>query len=96
MKAGLLEEYRSLLAKGYPPELRTLNGLCYRHMRFVHEGKMSLADAIELDRQDNRRYAKRQFTWFRGVKGAHWYDSRTEEPKLVAEVFSFLGIPVRD
>jgi tRNA dimethylallyltransferase len=96
VKAGLLEEYRSLLAKGYSPELRTLNGLCYRHMRFVHEGKMTLEEAIDLDRQDNRHYAKRQFTWFRGVPEIRWYDSRTDEERFMRDAFSFLAIPMRD
>ena len=94
VKSGLLEEYRSLLAAGYSPDLRTLNGLCYRHMRFVHEGRMSLDEAIELDRRDNRRYAKRQFTWFKGVPETRWYDARTDEARLHEDVFRFLELPL--
>ncbi|HVO30954.1 MAG TPA: tRNA dimethylallyltransferase, partial [bacterium] len=92
VESGLLEEYRRLLGRGLSPDLRTLNGLCYRHMRFVHEGSMTLDEAIALDQRDNRRYAKRQFTWFKGVADARWYDLRTEEARLTADVFAFLEL----
>lgn len=91
VKAGLLDEYRALLTKGFSADLRTLNGLCYRHMRWVHEGKMSLEEAVRLDQRDNRRYAKRQLTWFRAMPGIRWFDARTEETKLYDAVRKFVG-----
>ena len=90
VRAGLLDEYRALLAKGYSPDLRLLNGLCYRHMRWVHEGKLSLEDAIRLDQRDNRRYAKRQMTWFRKMPGIRWFDARTETDAAVEAVREFV------
>ena len=78
MKAGLLEEYRALLAAGYSPELRTLNGLCYRHMRFVHEG-IGIQSRIDHDSVDQVVYdgsdavdtaksiVKRGLFWLHGV-----------------------------
>lgn len=90
VEAGLLEEYRALLAKGYSPELRLLNGLCYRHMRWVHEGKMTLDEAIRLDQRDNRRYAKRQLTWFKSTPGIRWFDPRTDSAAITQAVREFL------
>lgn len=93
VNAGLLDEYRALLVRGFSPDLPTLNGLCYRHMRFVHEGRMTLEEAIELDRRDNRRYAKRQWTWFRAMPGIRWFDPRTDGPAIHDAVRSFLDRP---
>lgn len=90
VRAGLLEEYRALLAKGYSPDLRLLNGLCYRHMRWVHEGTMTLEEAIRLDQRDNRRYAKRQLTWFKSTPGIRWFDPRTDEQAIFQAVRDFL------
>jgi len=88
--AGLLDEYRALLAKGYSPELRLLNGLCYRHMRWVHERTMPLEEAVRLDQRDNRRYAKRQLTWFKSMPGIRWFDARIDGEKILAEARAFL------
>lgn len=90
VRAGLLDEYRALLAKGYSPDLRLLNGLCYRHMRWVHEGTMTLDEAVRLDQRDNRRYAKRQLTWFKSMPGIRWFDARTDGDKILAEIRAFL------
>ncbi len=83
VRAGLLDEYRRLLASGLSPELKALNGLCYRHMRWVHEGRMSLDEALALDARDNRRYAKRQLTWFRRQPGIRWFDPRSDRPAIL-------------
>lgn len=93
VRAGLLEEYRALLAAGFPPELRTLNGLCYRHMRWVHEGTLPLEEAVRLDQRDNRRYAKRQLTWFRSMPGIRWFDARTEVDAALSAVRTFVATP---
>ena len=90
VRAGLLEEYRALLARGYSPDLRTLNGLCYRHMRWVHEGTMPLEEAVRLDQRDNRRYAKRQITWFKAMPGIRWFDPRTDQEAITEAVRAFL------
>ncbi len=90
VKAGLLDEYRALLAKGYSPDLRTLNGLCYRHMRWVHEGTMSLEEAVRLDQRDNRRYAKRQLTWFKALPEIRWFDPRSDDAKIHDAVRGFV------
>ena len=93
VRAGLLDEYRALLAEGHSPDLHTLNGLCYRHMRWVHEGRMTLEEAIRLDQRDNRRYAKRQRTWFKGVPGIRWFDPRFDEQRIFDAVRDFVRAP---
>lgn len=69
---GLIEEVRSLLARGYGPELAPMQAIGYRHIIQYLEGISSLAQARELMARDTRRYAKRQLTWFRRTPGLQW------------------------
>lgn len=62
---GLLEETRKVLELGYPPELNALNTVGYKETIAFIEGKIEEEDAIALIKQNTRRYAKRQMTWFR-------------------------------
>lgn len=62
MDAGLLEEVKDL----YPHrELTALKTVGYRELFNYLDGKHSLEEAIDLIKQNTRRYAKRQITWFK-------------------------------
>lgn len=77
MKAGLLEEARSLLP------FRNLNALQtvgYRELFSYFDGEISLPGAVELIKQNTRNFAKRQMTWFRKDPSIHWM---TPEIKLI-------------
>jgi len=71
VERGLVDEVRSLVAKGYrdAPPMRSVG---YAQALAVAEGKMSLADAIEDAARQTRRYAKRQLTWFRKERDAEF------------------------
>lgn len=71
---GLLEEVRRLYDAGYGPELSSMKGITYRQLLGYLRTDYDLASAIELMVRDNRRYAKRQFTWFNADKRIHWLD----------------------
>ena len=73
MEAGLLEETEGLLAKGYSPHLKPLQGLGYRHMLLYLQGKAGLDEAVALLKRDTRRFAKRQLTWFKKNRGIIWF-----------------------
>jgi tRNA dimethylallyltransferase len=67
--AGLVEETRSLVERGYrdaPP----MQSVGYSQALAVVEGRMALEDAILDTAQKTRHYAKRQWTWFRKERGA--------------------------
>jgi len=71
MAAGLLEEVRSLLPHRHMPALRTVG---YAEM-FAHlDGRTSLPEAVAKIKQNTRRYAKRQITWFRKYGNTVWMD----------------------
>ncbi|MFT3708317.1 MAG: tRNA (adenosine(37)-N6)-dimethylallyltransferase MiaA [Archangium sp.] len=67
--AGLVEETRALVAKGYR-EAAPMKAVGYVQALSVIDGSMSVAEAIADTAQATRHYAKRQLTWFRKEKGA--------------------------
>lgn len=71
--AGLVDEVRDLLARGVPPEANAFKALGYREAMRHARGELSLAGAIEAAARATRRYAKRQWTWFRREEGVTWF-----------------------
>jgi tRNA dimethylallyltransferase len=63
--AGLVEEVRALVEAGYSPEKPPLSTIGYKQVAKYQRGEMTLADAIAIAKQESRRLAKRQLTWFR-------------------------------
>jgi tRNA dimethylallyltransferase len=72
--AGLEAEVRTLMERGYRPELSSMQGLGYKHFLDCFLGKTSRDEAVALLKRDTRRFAKRQFTWFRREPDAQWVD----------------------
>ncbi len=75
IKAGLVEEVKSLLNKGYKKELVSMQGIGYKEIVAYLEGEYSLDYAIEIIKRDTRHFAKRQITWFKHqAENAIWID----------------------
>jgi tRNA dimethylallyltransferase len=71
---GLLDEVKGLLDRGYPPALKSMGSLGYRHMvQFIH-GEVDWEETVRTLKRDTRRYAKRQMTWFRADTDIEWFD----------------------
>lgn len=64
VRMGLWEEFCSLRNKGYSKTDPGMQGLGYREMFAVEQGICSLNDVAAKIKQNTRRYAKRQVTWF--------------------------------
>jgi len=62
VERGLLEEAEAMLQFRERPALRTVG---YKELFEYFDGKISLDEAISLVKQNTRRYAKRQITWFK-------------------------------
>lgn len=71
---GLPDEVRKILDLGYSPELNSLNTVGYKETVDFLFGKITANVAIELIKQNTRRYAKRQVTWFKKVPNINWFD----------------------
>lgn len=76
IKAGLIDEAKSVIDHR---NLASLNTVGYKEIFNYLDGKSSLDDAIALIKQNTRRYAKRQLTWFRRHQDATWIDFNTNE-----------------
>lgn len=69
---GLIEEVRTLLNRGYAPQLTSMQGLGYKEIAGFLQGQYSLDEALELLKRNTRRFAKRQLTWFRRDSRIKW------------------------
>lgn len=90
LAAGLLEEVRGLLSRGYDQGLKSMQALGYRHMVDFLQGRIGWEQALRTLQRDHRRYAKRQFTWFNAIAGIRWMvpDQVDDAAALVA---AFMG-----
>ncbi len=92
IEQGLLQEVRKLYRAGYGPELRSMQGIGYRHMARVVEGTNVLTNVLLEMQRDTREFARRQRTWLRKVPDAIWMNPADEAAifKKVAEFYASL------
>ncbi|MEK7753783.1 MAG: tRNA dimethylallyltransferase, partial [Acidobacteriota bacterium] len=83
---GLVEETRRILALGYTPAAKPFESHGYRQCVDFIETRRTLEEAISDARQNTRRYAKRQWTWFRREKEVLWYAGFGDDSALQQQV----------
>jgi tRNA dimethylallyltransferase len=83
---GLLDEIRTLLARGIPESARPFGGLVYRQALEHLHGVRDEAATRALIAQENRRYARRQLIWFRKEPNLSWFDGPGESAGAIAAV----------
>ncbi|MGE5509152.1 MAG: tRNA (adenosine(37)-N6)-dimethylallyltransferase MiaA [Chitinophagales bacterium] len=76
LATGLLDEVRRLVARGLEQWLTAVQALGYKEFLPYLRGEEPLAQAVERLKQETRRYAKRQLTWFRREPGVHWLERK--------------------
>lgn len=86
--AGLVNEVRRLLAEGYSPTAKSMQGLGYKEIVAYLNGSLDEATAIALLKRNTRRFAKRQLTWFSRDPRIYWYtvEKLTKSGKLAEEI----------
>lgn len=75
MQQGLLQEARAIYDASYDRNLPALRSIGYQQLFAYFDGTCSLEEAVEKIKQDTRRFAKRQLTWFRRDERITWYDA---------------------
>ena len=90
---GLVEETRSLLARGLDKNPTAMQALGYRQVIEHLRGEHSLAETIELVKIKTRQFAKRQMTWFRRQLPVHWIEvaPKATAEEIAAPVMAFLN-----
>jgi tRNA dimethylallyltransferase len=77
MAAGLVEEVRALLGKGYSPDLPAFSAIGYRQILDSLLGKISLEQAVVDIRRSTRVFVRRQANWFKAEDPQiHWFSAR--------------------
>ena len=83
VKAGLIDEVKKVIkmiedaaAPGFPflSSLPSMQAIGYKEIALHLRGEMPLAESVRCIKKASRRYAKRQFTWFREEENIHWFD----------------------
>lgn len=89
IRQGLIEEVRRLAERyGELPVARQALG-CKEILAYL-KGELTLEEAVERIKRDTRRFAKRQYTWFRKQPRIRWIDleelgSPAAAARLIAE-----------
>ena len=84
---GLIAEVESLLATGYARDTIALQSFGYKELITYLDGECTYTEAISQLKQDTRRFAKRQLTWFRKDTRIEWLD-RESTPDVVADLLA--------
>jgi len=92
MERGLVGEVERLFDLGYDRNLRALQSIGYRHVGAYLHGELSLYQAIGLIKRDSRRYAKRQWTWFKGDSSVLWLGGMRPAKEALSKVKNFLKV----
>lgn len=83
---GLVDEVKRLCNRGYE-NCQSMKAIGYKEFIPYFKGEQSLERSIELLKQNSRRYAKRQYTWFKNKLEIIWYPM---EPHDVKEQFRLI------
>jgi tRNA dimethylallyltransferase len=79
MNEGLLQEAEQFYQFR---KLNTLNTVGYKELYEYMDGNWTLDFAVNMIKQDSRRYAKRQLTWFNRDKEILWFHPEELESKI--------------
>lgn len=93
IEQGMVEEVKQLKQKGCTLDLVSMQGLGYKEIMMVLEGEWSLEEAVNTIKQNTRRFAKRQLSWFRRIQDIHWWDmtEKTEREHKIREICQFVA-----
>ena len=87
---GLIEEVKNLIKK-YPKFPTAMQAIGYKEIVEYLNNEITKEEAIEKIKQETRRYAKRQITWFKRIENIIWLDglnSTQNNINIILEVMS--------
>ncbi|MEK9629200.1 MAG: tRNA (adenosine(37)-N6)-dimethylallyltransferase MiaA [Nitrospinota bacterium] len=86
IEAGLENEVKIILDRGYSADLKPLKSIGYAQMTRYHQGELTLDRAIYEIKRETRHYAKRQLTWFRKMHEAQTLQTgRQDTPETLCQ-----------
>ena len=91
VKQGLLDEVKSLYNQGLR-DCQSIQAIGYKEIYDYLDEKVTWDAAVEQLKQNSRRYAKRQLTWFRNKMNVKWFDMTyvNDLAKKIAEISQYV------
>jgi tRNA dimethylallyltransferase len=96
LDAGWLEEVRQLVDSGLAENAKPFQFIGYAELRRHLAGAVGFEAAVAQIRQQTRRYAKRQITWFRREADVHWHPGFGDEPGTAESALAILNAAFRE
>lgn len=69
---GLVDEVMALKEKGYGLQYNSMQALGYKQVLYYLDGFLSRREMVNEIKKETRRYAKRQYTWFKRDSRIQW------------------------
>ena len=91
LENGLVREVTALLEQGIPRTNTAMQAIGYKEIVEYLDGYLTIEEAVDKIKQESRRYAKRQLTWFRRNEGAIWLEATLSKEELTNQILSTLG-----
>ncbi len=82
VEAGLIVEVKRLYQNGLE-NTQAMRGIGYKEILPYLKGEQSLEEAIDTLKRNSRRFAKRQYTWFKNKMPVDWYSITLETKNQV-------------
>ncbi|MEH7094511.1 tRNA (adenosine(37)-N6)-dimethylallyltransferase MiaA [Neobacillus vireti] len=91
VEQGLLDEVKSLYNQGLR-NCQSIQAIGYKEIYDYLDGSVTWEEAVEQLKQNSRRYAKRQLTWFRNKMDVQWFDMTYVKnfSKKIAEISQYV------
>jgi tRNA dimethylallyltransferase len=86
IESGLIDEVAELLHRDIDWRMPSMQGLGYKEIAGFLRGEYGKEEAIALLKGNTRRFAKRQYTWFRADARIRWLDVDGMTAKKVSEM----------
>lgn len=85
LEMGLLEEVKGLYNRGIR-DVQSIKAIGYKEIYAYLDGKVTLQESIDQLKQNSRRYAKRQLTYFRNKMDIEWFDAQLGTIKIIDNI----------
>lgn len=91
LNQGILEEAKKLYESHLDKNSTCMQAIGYKEFFPYFENKISLEEAVEKLKQDTRRYAKRQETWFKNQLDLIYLDGKKGTQELTNDIIRYMN-----
>lgn len=89
LEQGLLDEVAALRDRGVR-DTQSIQAIGYRELYGFLEGTVDFGEAVSQLKRNSRKYAKRQFTYFKNKLPIFWIDALADLEKNIQEIEAFM------